>query len=224
MIKPVVFRSAVKYHFEKDKYILSYCNEPTIKTLTLKSKKMTPKILLFSCGMFFLLSACNNGTGTKAPEQDTTKAVPKDTVAAAPVTPAVEAPPPIDSAAVTKEYLAAQKKSKKTKPAAAKKQGKEEVIMYSEEVIPSHEALEQPVATKATPAPTRVIHTKEYVYFMPSENASYPGGQGALQTYIKAHVEYPEDALKYHVRTAALSTAPRHAGEHEPDDGHRVWL
>ncbi len=162
---------------------------------------MTRKFLMLSCGILVLMSACNNGTETKAPEADTTKAVPKDTVAAAPVQPAVEAPPPIDSAAVTKEYLAAQKKSKKTKPATAKKQGKEEVIMYSEEPIPSHEALEQPVAMckKLQPAPTRVVHTKEYVYFLPSENASYPGGSEALQTYIKKHVVYPEEALTYRV-------------------------
>src|SRR4249919_2661030 len=112
---------------------------------------MNPKLLMISCGMLAFTSACNNSSENKA-TTDTTMAAPKDTaVAVAPAPAPVEAPPAIDSAAVTKEYLAAQKKAKKTAPAPAKKQGKSEVVMYSETPIQSHEALEQPVATKAEP-------------------------------------------------------------------------
>ena len=155
---------------------------------------------MISCGMLAFTSACNNSSENKA-TTDTTMAAPKDTAAAVAPAPApvVEAPPPIDSAAVTKEYLAAQKKSKKTAPAAAKKQGKSEVVMYSETPIQSHEALEQPVATKAEPTPVRVVHTKELVYFLPSENASFPGGDAALKAFIKKSLVYPDDALTYNV-------------------------
>jgi len=156
---------------------------------------MKAKILMISCGIIFLASACNNSSDSKSTEADTSAAMAQDTTAA--VTPApIETTPVIDSAAVTREYLAAQEKSKKTTPSAAKKQGKNEVIIYSEETIPAHEALEQP---KTSPAPERVIHTKELVYFAPSENPSYPGGGAALKDFIKKNMVYPEAALKYHV-------------------------
>jgi len=161
---------------------------------------MNPKLLMISCGMLAFTSACNNSSESKA-TSDTAQAAAKDTAAAVAPAPApVEAPPPaIDSAAVTREYLAAQKKTKKTAPAAPKKQGKSEVVMYSESTIPSHEALEQPVATKAEPAPVRVVHTKELVYFLPSENAKFPGGEAALKEFIKKSLVYPDEALTYNV-------------------------
>jgi protein TonB len=160
---------------------------------------MKTKFLMLSCGLLVFASACNNSSETKATDADTAKAMAKDTVAAVPPAPVEAAPAAIDSAAVTQAYLSAQKKSKKTAPPAAKKQGKEEVIMYSEDPIPSHEALEQPVATKATPAPARVVHTTELVYFIPSENPKFPGGDAALKAFIKKNLVYPEDALNYHV-------------------------
>ena len=73
------------------------------------------------------------------------------------------------------------------------------MVIYNEEPIPAHEALEQPVATSTTPAPEKVIHTKEMVYFTPSENPSFPGGNTALKEFIKKSMVYPEDALNYHV-------------------------
>jgi TonB family protein len=44
-----------------------------------------------------------------------------------------------------------------------------------------------------------VIHTKEYVYYTPSQKASFPGGNQALSTFINGHLVYPDEALKYHV-------------------------
>jgi len=159
---------------------------------------MKAKILMISCGIIFLTSACNNGSKSESTGTDTSKEMAKDTAVA--VTPApAETAPAIDSAAVTREYLAAQKKTKKTTPAKPKKQGKNEVIIYNEETIPAHEALEQPVATTTSPAPEKVIHTKEMVYFAPSENPSFPGGNAALKDFIKKTMVYPEDALNYHV-------------------------
>jgi outer membrane biosynthesis protein TonB len=162
---------------------------------------MKTKFLAISCGILALTSACNNNSESNAKETATAETVAKDTgaaVAPAAATPA-ETPPVIDSAAVTREFLAAQKKSKKTAPAKPKTQGKNEVVLYNEEPIPSHEALEQPVQTKTTPATQTVIHTKEYVYFLPSQKASYPGGPAALAQYIKKNLVYPEQALTYHV-------------------------
>jgi len=161
---------------------------------------MKAKLLAISCGLLVLSSACNNSSESKTTGDDTSTAMAKDTAMAVAPTPApAETPPAIDSAAVTREYLAAQKKTKKTTPAKPKKQGKNDVIIYSEETIPAHEALEQPVATKTSPAPEKVVHTKEMVYFAPSENASYPGGGAALKDYIKQHMVYPEEALRYHI-------------------------
>ena len=165
---------------------------------------MKAKFLVIPCGMVILAYGCNSGTDSKTSATDTAKAttdtmaaMPKDTVTAK----VAEAPPVIDSAAVTREYMAAQKKSKKTTPPKPKKQGANEVEMYSDAPIASHEAYEQPPAPKAgtaKPEP-KVIHTKEYVYFMPSQKAEFPGGTKALNEYIGKNIEYPEDALRFHV-------------------------
>jgi len=163
---------------------------------------MKIKFLVFSLGMLILVSACNNSADTAAKDADSATAVTTDTpvVAAEPTPAPVEAAPaPIDSAAVTQAFLAAQKKTKKSSPGASKKQGKNEVVVYNEPTIPTHEALQPaPVATTAAPV-ERVVHTKEYVYFLPTENASFPGGQTALTSYIKKNMVYPEDALRFHV-------------------------
>ncbi len=154
---------------------------------------MKVKFLMMACGLFVLASACNNSE-TKKTDSDSSKAMPATDTAAAVAPPPAEVAPVIDSAAITKEYLAARKT---TKPAKAKKQGKNEVVMYSEPPIASHEALEQPKT--ATPSAPIVIHTKEYVYFTPSQKPSYPGGDAALSAFINKNLEYPEEALKYHV-------------------------
>ena len=147
-----------------------------------------------SCGLLVLASACNNSE-TKKTDSDSSKVMPApDTTAAVAPAPA-EVAPVIDSAAITKEYLAARKKAKPTK---AKKQGTNDVVMYSEPPMPTHEALEQPKPTAAQPTPV-VIHTKEYVYFTPSQKPGYPGGDAALAAFINKNLEYPAEALKYHV-------------------------
>jgi len=151
---------------------------------------MKAKLFLFSCGMLVLASACNNAGESKT--TDTAKAVATDTVAA--VAPAEPPAPVIDSAAITKEYLAARKSSKST--VKAKKQGTNEVVMYSEAPMPTHEALEQPAPTASTPV---VIHTKEYVYFTPSQKPNFPGGVPALTEFINKNLVYPEEALRYRV-------------------------
>ncbi len=152
---------------------------------------MSTKLILISCGMLVLSSACNNASESKTTTTDSVKPAAMDTVAAAPAEPAA---PVIDSAAITKEYLAARKSSKKTvKP---KKQGNNVVEISSEPPMPTHEALEQP---KATPSQPLVIHTKEYVYFTPAQKPSFPGGDPALTAFIAGRVIYPEEALKYHV-------------------------
>jgi hypothetical protein len=154
---------------------------------------MKVKILMISSGLLILASACNN-TETKKAETDSAKveAPAPDTTAA--VTPAEPAAPVIDSAAITKEYLAARKSSK---PPKAKKQGTNEVVMYSEPPMATHEAIEQPAPKPG--APPVVIHTKEYVYFIPSQKPSFPGGDAALAAYINKSLVYPDDALKYHI-------------------------
>jgi outer membrane biosynthesis protein TonB len=162
---------------------------------------MKARYFLISSVMLVISSACNNASDSKA-TTDSAKPMATDTVAAAPAP--VEPPPPaIDSAAITREYLAARKTAKKTTPPKPKKQGTNEVEMYSEPPMPTHEVLEQPAPVKATPAapapPPVIIHTKEYVYFTPSQKASFPGGNQALSTFINSHLVYPEDALKYHV-------------------------
>lgn len=158
---------------------------------------MKTKFLLISCGMLVLAYACNNGESKKTTE-DTTKAMaPADTTTAVAPAPA-EVAPPVDSAAITREYLAARKTTKKPK-ATPKKQGTKEVEMYSEPPMPTHEALEQPQATKAQPSPVRTVHTKEYVYYIPAQKPSFPGGDQALSAFISSHLVYPEDALKYNV-------------------------
>jgi outer membrane biosynthesis protein TonB len=152
---------------------------------------MKKKFLLISCGMLILSSACNNASESKAPATDSVKSTATDTVAA--VAPAEPPAPAVDSAAITKEYLAARKSTKKVKP---KKQGNNTVEISSEPPMPTHEALEQPKATAAQPL---VIHTKEYVYFTPAQKPSFPGGDQALTAFINGRVVYPEEALKYHV-------------------------
>lgn len=156
---------------------------------------MKTKFLLISCGMLVLASACNNASESKTTEADSAKPMATDTAAA--VAPAEPAAPAIDSAAITKEYLAARKASKNT--AKPKKQGANTVVMYSEAPMPTHEALEQPKATAATPTPTRETHTKEYVYYIPAQKPSFVGGDAALAAFINKNLVYPEDALKYHV-------------------------
>jgi protein TonB len=44
-----------------------------------------------------------------------------------------------------------------------------------------------------------VIHTKEYVYFLPSQKAEYPGGQAAFAAYVKKAMVYPDDALQRNI-------------------------
>ena len=160
---------------------------------------MKAKYLLISCGMLLLTYACNSGESKKTTE-DTTKAMaPADTAAAVAPAPA-EVAPPVDSAAITREYLAARKTTKK-RSAKPKKQGANKVEMYSDAPMPSHEALEQPKPTKAQPQPAPVvIHTKEYVYFTPAEKASFPGGEQALSAFINEHLVYPDKALQFHVQ------------------------
>jgi hypothetical protein len=162
---------------------------------------MKAKFLVIPCGILALASACNNSSESKAKETDTATAMSTDTTTAM-AKDTVMATPAIDSAAVTREFLAAQKKSKKTAPPKPKKQGKNEVEVYNEAPIPPHEALEHPEATKASPAPERVVHvvnTKEVVYILPSQDASYPGGAPALAAYIKKNMVYPDQALQFHV-------------------------
>ena len=152
---------------------------------------MNTKFLLISCGMLVFSSACNNASETKTTTTDSAKPMATDTAAA--VAPAEPPAPVIDSAAITKEYLAARKTPKKVKP---KKQGANTVEISSEPPMPTHEALEQPKATAAQPM---VIHTKEYVYYTPAQKPSFPGGDQALTAFINGHVVYPEEALRYHV-------------------------
>ncbi|MFI5156887.1 MAG: energy transducer TonB [Chitinophagales bacterium] len=160
---------------------------------------MKAKFLVISGGILVLAYACNSGTDSKASADtakaamDTTNTMAKDTVKAA------EAAPAIDSAAVTREYMAAQKKSKKTTAPKPKKQAKNEVVMYAEEPIQSHEVYEAPPPAQPNAAPT-VIHTKEYVYFAPSNPASFPGGTKALEEFINKNLQYPERALTYHTQ------------------------
>ncbi len=160
---------------------------------------MKVKFLMLLCGILAIISACNNNADSTAKENDTTVAEAKDTAVAEAPAPPVETDPVIDSAAVTREFLAAQKKSKKAAPAKPKKQGSKEVVVYNEAPIPSHEALAQPAPSKATPAAPKVIHTKEYVYFLPTQKAEYPGGQAAFATYVKKAMVYPEDALRQNI-------------------------
>jgi outer membrane biosynthesis protein TonB len=157
---------------------------------------MKVKILMMSCGIFVLASACNNGTESKASTTDSAKVTTDSTATMSKDSAKVaEAPPPVDSAAITREYLAARKNPKKpaVKP---KKQGANEVVMYSEPPMPTHEALENPPAKKNA---TVVIHTKEYVYFLPSQKAGFPGGDQALTAYINKNIIYPDDALRYNI-------------------------
>ena len=158
---------------------------------------MKAKLFLISGAMLALASACNNADSKKA-EEDSTKMAPKDTVATVATPPPAEAAPVVDSAAITREYMAARKSTKKPS-AKPKKQGTQQVVMYSEPPMETHEALEQPKPTKAEPTPVRVVHTKEYVYFTPAEKASFPGGSAALTAHINKNLVYPEDALRYHV-------------------------
>ena len=159
---------------------------------------MKAKFLVISCGILALASACNNSGESKAKETDTTNAMTTDTTTAM-TKDTVVVTPAIDSAAVTREFLAAQKKTKKTTPPKPKKQGTNEVAIYSETPIPAHEALEQPAPAKNAPATEKVVHTKEYVYVQPSQDASYPGGPAALGAYIKKNMVYPDKALQFHV-------------------------
>ena len=69
--------------------------------------------------------------------------------------------------------------------------------MYSEPPMPTHEALEQP-KPRCSACPM-VIHTKEYVYYTPSQKPAFPGGDQALAAFINKNLMYPDDALKYHV-------------------------
>jgi len=161
---------------------------------------MKTKFLVLSGGLLFLISACNNSSSSTATATDT-NAVVTDTSAkvTTDTTKMAEAPPVIDSEAVTREYLAAQKKTKKTTPPKPKKQGTHEVEIYTTVPIQSHEALEQPAPVKNAPKETQIIHTKEYVYFTPSEEPSFPGGMQHFAQYLSKTIIYPEDALKYHV-------------------------
>jgi len=157
---------------------------------------MKKNFLVITSGLLLLLSACNNSSESKTTSDSS--AVATDTTAAvAPDTTTMAAP--VDSAAITTEFVAAEKKSKKTTPPKPKKQDDSVVEIYAEEPIASHEALEQPAPAPNAARDTTVIHTKEYVYFAPSESASFPGGQGKLQEFIGKNVVYPENALRYHV-------------------------
>jgi outer membrane biosynthesis protein TonB len=164
---------------------------------------MKTKFLVMSSAILVLVSACNSSSTSNKPATDSTTVVPDTTAKVtdtATASTAVVSPPAIDSAAVTREYLAAQKKTKKTTPPKPKKQGKDEVEMYTEAPIPSHEALEQPAPIANAPKETQVIHTKEYVYFTPSEEASFPGGMQHFAEYLQKNIVYPDDALKYRVQ------------------------
>src|SRR6478609_1572353 len=103
---------------------------------------MNTKLLLISCGMLVLSSACNNASESKTATTDSAKPMATDTVAA--VAPAEPPAPVIDSAAITKEYLAARRTPKKASP---KKQGANTVEISSDAPMPTQEALEQPKPT-----------------------------------------------------------------------------
>ncbi len=157
---------------------------------------MKKRFLVITSGILVLLSACNNSSESKT-TTDSSAVAPDTTTMAAPDTTTMAAP--VDSAAITNEFVAAEKKSKKTTPPKPKKKNDSVVEIYTEEPIPSHEALEQPAAAPSAARDTMHIHTKEYVYYAPSEAASFPGGQAKLQEFIGKNVIYPEDALRYHV-------------------------
>ncbi len=152
---------------------------------------MKTKFLVISCGFIVFATACGSGSETKT-ETDTAKPMAPDTTAK--VAPAPPPAPAIDSAAIAKEYLAAQSKGKKKTPPKPVKQDTNYVTIYTEVAIPSHEALEQPAA-----GPTRETHTKEYVYYIPAQTASFVGGDAALAAFLKKNIVYPENALRYHV-------------------------
>ena len=138
---------------------------------------MKAKFLVIPCGILALASACNNSSESKAKETDTATAMSTDTTTAM-AKDTVMVTPAIDSAAVTREFLAAQKKTKKTAPPAPKKQGKNEVEIYSNSPIPAMKLWNTRRQRRLHQQPERVVHlnTKEYVYFIPSQDASYPGG------------------------------------------------
>ena len=173
---------------------------------------MKKRFLVITSGILVLLSACNNSSESKsttdsnAVATDTTATVMPDTTAMA--------APTVDSAAITNEFVAAEKKSKKTTPPKPKKQKDSVVEIYAEEPIQSHEALEQPAPAAGAPRDTTVIHTKEYVYFAPSEAASFPGGQAKLQEFIGKNIMYPEDALRYHVEGTVFAEVSLDAEGH----------
>ena len=144
-----------------------------IISLTNKLKKMKAKFLAISCGLLALASACNNSSESKAKETDTTNAMTTDT-AAQPLWPEPTAEYQLrlsTARLLPGNFWQHSKKQKRQLPPNQKNRATNEVDIYSEEPIPSHEALEQPAPRRLHQPQTQVVHTKEYVYFLPSQNA-----------------------------------------------------
>lgn len=150
---------------------------------------------LFAGGMLVLAAACGGKKTTEV-------VVLSDTVTQTEV---VEVAAPVDSAAITAQYVAEHAKTKATYKAKYKKQGKKEVIADSHPFMEHHEAwAPQPAAaaTAAAPADPKVIvvHDVNYIYFRPDEKASFPGGEKAFDEFLVANLTYPEDAMERNVQ------------------------
>lgn len=153
---------------------------------------------VFFAGILLLIAgqSCNN---TEKPAEEKTVVV-TDTV-----TKVVEVPAEIDSATVVAYYTAEHAKSKGTPNTKTKKAGNKTVSVdsdpafASDDVIAAPAKVEAPAAATPAPAPApevKVIHDVQMYYFIPDENASFPGGEAAFDKYLFENLQYPEEALK----------------------------
>jgi hypothetical protein len=159
------------------------------------------KQLFFYAGGLLALAVAGCGGNKKAPEV----VVQTDTVVKTEV---VEVAAPVDTAAITANYEAQKAKTKVVYKAKPKKQGNKEVLIQPHPAIQTYEPAPAQPAQPAAPAAEKVKVVRDimFVYYTPSEKATFPGGTKAYNDFLSKNLQYPEKAMEFHVETTVYAT------------------
>lgn len=164
---------------------------------------MKKHLLFYASGLLILTSGCGGNKNAKD------VVVVTDTVVKTEV---VEVAVPVDTAAITANYEAQKAKTKLVYTAKPKKQGNKLVLIQPSPAIQSYEPMPaEPAQPTTAPAEkvvekVKVVHDIHFVYFAPSEKASFPGGEKAFHEFLVKNLEYPEKAMESFIETTVYAT------------------
>jgi outer membrane biosynthesis protein TonB len=144
---------------------------------------MKQRFLLLSVVLPLIFNSCGKKEEVKTNE-----------VVTETVVDSVYVPVAIDSVAVHDHYEAEHHLKKVEKKVTPKVYKGKKVSVVSHPTIHHHDVLTPQIADKNNPK-VIVIHDEKMVYHLPSEDATFPGGEKEFDAYIMKNVEYPDTAL-----------------------------